>query len=58
MALLRSSSVRDISVQRYERFANAWATARPIPRLPPVMRTWRARDDIVAVMEVDVEIGQ
>lgn len=40
-AVLRSCSERDISVQRYEFFANNCAMARPMPRLPPVTRICR-----------------
>lgn len=39
-------------------FAKAWAIARPIPRLAPVISTWRVRDDIVVgVMDVVVELA-
>lgn len=45
-AASRLSFERDNRVQRYDCLAKHWAMARPIPRLPPVMRTWRARVDI------------
>ena len=43
MATFRSGSEREIRVQRYAFLENNCAIARPMPRLPPVMRTCRGR---------------
>jgi hypothetical protein len=40
-AVVREEGEREMRVQRYVCEAKRRAMARPMPRLPPVMRTWR-----------------
>lgn len=49
-AVFNASSEREMIVQRYPCLAKSCAMERPMPREPPVIRTWRGREVAIVII--------